>query len=216
VRRAVPPLLALAIASCGGDSGDGGGGGTSAGPEQPARSGRPGPSTTASGGFPRAPACRRSAEATPEQTEGPYYKEGPPKRRSLLGVGVSGRRLSIRGRVLSTDCTPVARARVDFWQADGKGEYDNDGYRLRGHQFTDGRGRYELRTIVPGLYGGRTRHIHVKVQPSGGRLLTTQVFFPGEPENSNDGIFDEALVMSLRGSGDVRRGRFDFVLETDS
>jgi hypothetical protein len=215
VRRAVPPLLALAIASCGGDSGDGGGGGTSAGPEPPARSGRPGPSTTASGGFPRTPACRRSAEATPEQTEGPYYKEGPPKRRSLLGVGVSGRRLSIRGRVLSTDCTPVARARVDFWQADGKGEYDNDGYRLRGYQLTDDEGRYRVETVVPGAYDGRTPHIHVKVGTGGRDVLTTQLYLPDEARNRSDPIFAPGTVVRLRRGPGTWRAAFDFVVEED-
>jgi protocatechuate 3,4-dioxygenase beta subunit len=58
--------------------------------------------------------------------------------------------------VLTPDCRPLAGARVDFWQADGNGVYDNDGYRLRGYQVTDGRGRYRLETVVPGRYEPRT------------------------------------------------------------
>lgn len=214
MRRAVPPLLALAIASCGGDSGDAGGGRTSERPEAP-RSGRPESSATAPDGSPRTPSCRRSAEPTPEQTEGPYYKAGPPRRRSLLGDGVSGTRLSLRGRVLSTDCTPLARARVDFWQADGEGEYDNDGYRLRGYQLTDEDGRYRVETVVPGAYGGRTPHIHVKVGTARRELLTTQLYLPGEAENRRDPIFVPGTVVRLRRAPGTWRAAFDFVVKMD-
>jgi protocatechuate 3,4-dioxygenase beta subunit len=110
--------------------------------------------------------------------------------------------------VLGSDCRPIRRALLDFWQADGSGEYDNEGYRLRGHQFTDSRGRFRLETVTPGLYTGRTRHIHVKVQRPHGEVLTTQLYFPGEPRNEQDGIFDSALLMDVRG----RRAVFDFVL----
>jgi protocatechuate 3,4-dioxygenase beta subunit len=79
---------------------------------------------------------------------------------------------------------------------------------LRGHQFTDGRGRFRLVTVVPGLYPGRTRHIHVKAQRPRGEILTTQLYFKDEPANDSDGIFDPALVMV----GDRRSARFDFVL----
>ena len=90
---------------------------------------------------------------------------------------------------------------------------DREDARLRGHQFADGRGRFGLRTIVPGLYPGRTRHIHVKVQRPHGRVLTTQLYFPGEPRNRSDGIFDAALLMDIRRAGAARRARFQFVLD---
>ena len=115
--------------------------------------------------------------------------------------------------MLATDCKPIAGALLDFWQADAAGEYDNEGYRLRGHQFADRRGRYRLETIVPGLYGGRTRHIHVKAQAPGEQVLTTQLYFPGEPRNGGDGLFEPALVVQAWRSDRGRRvARFDFVL----
>lgn len=86
-------------------------------------------------------------------------------------------------------------------------------FRLRGHQFTDAKGRFRLRTIVPAAYEGRTRHIHVKVQPKGGRTLTTQLYFPGEPKNAKDGLFRKDLLMrTAKDAGEVA-GRFDFVLD---
>jgi protocatechuate 3,4-dioxygenase beta subunit len=103
-------------------------------------------------------------EPTPELTEGPYFTPSSPLRRSIVPSGATGTRLTLSGRVLTTAGRPVRRALVDFWQADAKGVYDNEGYDFRGHQLTDARGRYTLLTVVPGLYTGRTRHIHVKVQ----------------------------------------------------
>ena len=71
--------------------------------------------------------------------------------------------------MLTTSGKPVPNALIDFWQADARGAYDNSGYRFRGHQFTNAKGQYTLFTLVPGLYPGRTKHIHVKVQAPRGR-----------------------------------------------
>jgi protocatechuate 3,4-dioxygenase beta subunit len=158
------------------------------------------------------PACDDGDDATREQTEGPFFTPDSPQRRSLLEAGLEGTRLLLAGSVLRTDCTPIAGALLDFWHADSQGVYDNEGYRLRGHQFADSRGRYRLETIVPALYSGRTRHIHVKVQRADGPVLTTQLYFPGEAQNASDAIFDPALLMDVRGAGDRQRGTFDFVL----
>ena len=151
-------------------------------------------------------------EPTEAQTEGPYYTPNTPRRSNLVTAGVRGTALLLTGDVVDTQCRPVRGALLDFWQADAAGQYDNEGYRLRGHQFADGRGRFALRTIVPGLYPGRTRHIHVKVQRPHGKILTTQLYFPGEPRNRTDGIFASALVMDVRSAGAGRRARFRFVL----
>jgi protocatechuate 3,4-dioxygenase beta subunit len=158
------------------------------------------------------PECRDADDVTPAQTEGPYYKRNTPERASLLEPGMGGTRLVVTGRVLSTRCQPVARALLDFWQADDGGQYDNVGQRLRGHQFTDAQGVYRLETIVPGLYPGRTRHIHVKVQAPSRPLLTTQLYFPDEPRNRSDGIFRSELLLALRDVPGGREGGFDFVL----
>ena len=155
------------------------------------------------------PAC---GAATPEQTEGPYFKPASPERVSLLEPEMRGRRLVVTGVVRDTGCRPVPRALLDFWQADAGGRYDNAGFRLRGHQFTDAEGRYRLETVLPGIYPGRARHIHVKAQAAGRPPLTTQMYFPGEPGNARDGLFDPALLVVLAGSGDVAAAGFDFVL----
>ena len=152
------------------------------------------------------PACGDADDVTPSQTEGPYFTPNSPERQSLLESGMKGTRLVVTGAVLSTSCQPVARALVDFWQADDSGEYDNVGYRLRGHQFTDASGRYRLETVVPGLYPGRTRHIHVKVQAPNRPVLTTQLYFPGEPRNQSDGIFSQELLLDIHDAANGREG----------
>jgi protocatechuate 3,4-dioxygenase beta subunit len=159
------------------------------------------------------PACGDDEDVTPPQREGPFYKPRSPQRTSLLEPGLTGTRLVVAGRVLSTDCRPVGRALLDFWQADDRGVYDNAGFRLRGHQFADDEGRYRLETIVPGLYPGRTRHIHVKVQAPNRPVLTTQLYFPGEPRNATDALFNPKLVMAVQDTPEGKLATFDFVLQ---
>ncbi len=125
---------------------------------------------------------------------------------------MNGTKLILSGYVLTTDCSPAAHAWLDFWQADANGQYDNSGYTLRGHQFTDAAGHYQLITIIPGLYPGRTEHIHVKVQAPGGPILTTQLFFPGVAQNESDGIFDPSLVMDVQPAVDGETATFNFII----
>lgn len=173
-------------------------------------------SSTAPRALAPTPACGDSDghDLTVAQTEGPYFTPNSPERSSLLEPDMAGTRLVVTGSVLATDCAPVSRALLDFWQADDAGVYDNTGYRLRGHQFTDDAGRFSLETVIPGLYPGRTRHIHVKVQPLNGPVLTTQLYFPNEPRNARDGIFDAALLMDIEDGTDARQGTFNFVVNT--
>ncbi len=158
------------------------------------------------------PECHDGDAVTVRQTEGPFFKPSSPERIELIEPGMAGQPIELVGLVLTRACKPVPGALVDLWQADDKGEYDNSGFRLRGHQFADAEGRYRVRTIVPGAYEGRTRHIHVKVQPKGGRVLTTQLYFPGEAKNRQDGLFRKELLMRTAKNEGWLAGRFDFVV----
>ena len=148
-------------------------------------------------------------ELTQPQTEGPFFKTKSPLRTSLLEKNLGGERMLLTGVVLSRACKPVPNALLDFWHSDDAGEYDNRGYRYRGHQFADAEGRFRLETIVPAQYPGRTRHFHVKVQAPGRRVLTTQIYFPGDPANARDPLFRADLAMRRTGG----EGRFDFVVD---
>jgi protocatechuate 3,4-dioxygenase beta subunit len=195
--------VAILIAACAGsESTTGSAGKTPATPQ----------ATTGAQATTLTPTTACSGTATPSQTEGPFYKPGSPERTSLREAGLAGTPLTITGYVFSTTCQPIAHALLDFWQADSNGNYDNTGFKLRGHLYTDNQGRYALETIVPGEYPGRTRHIHVKVQAPGQPVLTTQLYFPGEPRNNSDGIFSLELLMQVQNTPNGQLATFNFVL----
>jgi protocatechuate 3,4-dioxygenase beta subunit len=160
------------------------------------------------------PECKEADDATPALTEGPYFKPSSPEKTNLYADGPAGTKLVLTGTVVTTACQPVSRALVDFWQADGSGEYDNTTYRFRGHQFTDAQGRYRVETVLPGLYPGRTRHIHVKVQAPNGPILTTQLFFPGEARNASDSIYRKDCEIDIRDGANGKDGTFRFAVRT--
>lgn len=162
--------------------------------------------------LPLTPACGEKPERTPSQTPGPFYTPDSPRRSSLIEPDSKAERLVVTGFVLSPQCKPVANALLDFWHCDEAGDYDNKGFRYRGHLFADAQGRYSLETIVPGEYPGRTRHVHVKVRAPDGRVLTTQLYFPDEPGNRSDGIYRRELTMQIMRKGAQRAARFDFVV----
>ena len=157
------------------------------------------------------PACDDGDGPTPEQTSGPFYIPSSPRRSLLRGPGTAGVPITLAGYVLSRSCQPVTNALVDLWHADDAGRYDLDGYSLRGHQFTDEQGRYVFETILPGLYPGRTRHFHLHYQAPNGPLLTTQLYFPGEPANCHDRLFRQELLVQVVDGPDPMV-RFDAVL----
>jgi protocatechuate 3,4-dioxygenase beta subunit len=142
---------------------------------------------------------------TPEQTEGPYYPITLPldTDNDLLVVNSSitpavGTIAYLSGRVLDSNGSPIRDAHVEIWQADNTGAYihpSSMGFARRDQNFqgfgrflTGSSGEYLFRTIIPGLYPGRTRHIHMKVKTDGQRDLTTQVYFQGESMNASDGV----------------------------
>jgi protocatechuate 3,4-dioxygenase beta subunit len=152
-------------------------------------------------------------QPTPALDEGPYYKAGSPERTNLYEAEIPGERLILTGYVFDAEGKPVSHAWLDFWQANGKGRYDNAGYILRGHQYTDKSGKYALKTVLPGGYDVRTPHIHVKVQADNSSpILTTQLFLPGLASNKPDFLYRDDLQVGLRDTPDGKEATFNFVL----
>jgi protocatechuate 3,4-dioxygenase beta subunit len=54
---------------------------------------------------------------------------------------------------------------------------------------------------------GRPRHIHVKAQRPGGKILTTQLYFPGESRGA-----DRSLVVRMARESGGLAAQYDFVL----
>ncbi len=178
---------------------------------------------------------------TPAQTEGPYYPIQLPldQDNDLLLINDSltaavGEILTLSGRVRTSSGSPIRNATVEIWQADNTGAYlhpRSNGYRNRDVHFqgygrfeTSSTGEYLFRTIKPGLYAGRTRHIHFKIHAPGMQELTTQCYFQGEPQNANDGVLRgirtererNSVIVALTPIADSRvgakAGRFDIVM----
>ncbi len=115
----------------------------------------------------------------------------------------AGEVILVTGQVLDTSGNPLPGAAVEFWQTDASGVYDHPGDgstggRDRGFQFfgtaiSDAEGRYVFRTVQPGYYEPRPRHIHVKVKLDGRTLLTTQFYFQEDQAGlSGEGVFAQA------------------------
>ena len=158
------------------------------------------------------PACHDGDVPTRPEIEGPFFKPASPLRGDLREAGITGRPVDLSGSVLTRSCRPVGTALIELWQADEEGDYDLKGFRLRGHLFTDPKGHYAFRTILPGLYPGRTRHYHVKVKAPGKRLLTTQFYFPDEARNAADDLFRRELLLRVSPVAEALQASFDVVL----
>ena len=72
-------------------------------------------------------------------------------------------------------------------------------------------GAYRLETVIPGLYPGRTEHIHVKVTVSG-KTYTSQLFFPGVSQNASDSIYSAQMLIRLNTTTSPVTGTFTFVV----
>ena len=178
---------------------------------------------------------------TPEQTEGPYYPPNLPldTDNDLLVINSNitpavGTILYLSGTVLDSGGSPVRDAHIEIWHADNTGAYihpSSMGYATRDQNFqgfgrflTGSSGQYLFRTIKPGLYTGRTRHIHMKVKVPGRSDLTTQVYFDGEAQNASDMVLQgipgaqqrASVIVPLSGvagsSVSALAGTFDVVL----
>jgi protocatechuate 3,4-dioxygenase beta subunit len=164
--------------------------------------------------MPRKSAAGLRPGLTSSVEEGPYYKTGSPERKNIVEAGTPGAKLVLEGRVLETSGRPIAHAWLDFWHADGHGVYDNDGFNLRGHQYTDKDGRYHVETVRPHEYLFRAAHIHAKVRAGeSSPVLTTQLFFPGEEKNKTDPLFQKKTLVNIAEMQDGEKATFDFVVD---
>jgi protocatechuate 3,4-dioxygenase, beta subunit len=172
--------------------------------------------------------------STPRMTEGPFYPRIFPADSDADLTRVAGRTgraqgtpLEVSGRVMDRSGRPQAGARVEIWQCDARGQYHHVGapessldpdFQGFGALATDAEGRYRFLTIRPAPYPGRTPHIHFTVAPNERRVLTSQMFFEGEPGNERDSLYrrlgGEARLVTMRLSdaGGVLRGALDIVL----
>ncbi len=184
---------------------------------------------------------------TPAQTSGPFY---PGEREfgqdiDLTRVPGSSRRaigevIYVKGRVVDHLCRPVANANVEVWQACASGRYNSPkdpntapldpDFRYWAETFTNEKGEYMFKTIIPGVYPADERwdrppHIHFRVAKTGFRDLVTQMYFKDHPLNDLDLILQdipgeqrEAVVVEFKESlpgfePGTKTGFFEIVLK---
>lgn len=119
-----------------------------------------------------------------------------------------GERIFVHGRILDEDARPVRGALVEVWQANAAGRYRHKAdahdapldpnFSGAGRALTDENGYYWFKTIKPGPYpwgnhhnAWRPAHIHFSLFGAGilSRLVT-QMYFPGDPLQTLDPIFN--------------------------
>ena len=150
----------------------------------------------------QAPAPNR--RETAEDALGPFYPLQLPRDQDADLTQVAGRKgraqgpvLHVSGRVVNPRGEPVAGAVLEIWQANAAGRYAHPGdtnaapldpnFQGYARLKTGSDGSYRFKTVQPGLYGERTRHIHFDVRGKASRLIT-QMYFEGEPRNETDGL----------------------------
>jgi len=163
---------------------------------------------------------------TPRMTLGPFYPDALPAERDAdltVVAGQPGRAAGalvyVQGQVTDIRGKPLAKARVEVWQANDKGRYahsaDTDAsgpldpnFQGYGTLVTDAQGRYRIKTIKPAPYSGRTPHLHFTAT-AGGERLVTQMFFEGEKLNGRDALYralDRDAQRSATGAWTDRAG----------
>jgi catechol 1,2-dioxygenase len=162
---------------------------------------------------------------------GPYHRPGAPYRAKITPPHEAGIVLVISGRVWGHDTKkPLAGAKLDVWQANAKGRYDNDDpknppkkdvFVNRARLVADENGSYEYETVHPGPYkigedAWRPSHIHYIIAHPGYKSLTTQLFFKGDPHNATDEFIKQSLIIEVEkkkvGENTYEVGMFDIVL----
>jgi protocatechuate 3,4-dioxygenase beta subunit len=143
---------------------------------------------------------------TPAQTIGPYYPDKMPLDldNDLIRINdnltpATGQVTWLNGRILGSNGTPLRNALIEIWQADNNGAYIHSrspianrdaNFQGYGKFLTGSTGEYVFRTVKPGLYPGRTRHIHMQVTAANGTKLVSQVYVKGDALNANDGVLN--------------------------
>lgn len=168
--------------------------------------------------------------AAEDPTPTPETEAGDPVLDAFTApITAQGDILIVYGRVLDVNGDPVEGAAVEFWQTDSEGVYDHPGdpgtgsrdmgFQFYGTSISDADGTYIFRTILPGRYEPRPRHIHVKVKLNGAELLTTQFYFAEDGTSGGVGGSIENLLLSLEQAAtsdglSVNVATFDVVVDT--
>jgi catechol 1,2-dioxygenase len=178
--------------------------------------------------------------------EGPYYVPNAPQRAWDGTIPMRddepGTPLLFTGQVRAVDGTVLPGAIIELWHADSLGFYSQFApglpeWNLRGVFVANDEGRFRIETMRPapyqiptdgacgalidaaGWHAWRPAHLHLKVSAPGYELITTQLYFPGDPHNDDDiaGAVKPELLLDprRREDADGEIVLYDFILDPD-
>jgi protocatechuate 3,4-dioxygenase beta subunit len=164
---------------------------------------------------------------TPPCELGPFYKRLAPAITNIRGEHDPGMPLSVTGGAYSVNGEILHEAKIEVWQTDYFGHYDNEGYKFRAVLKPNEKGAYGFDSVMPGHYPDRVcQHVHYLVTAPGHKPLVTQLYFATDPVFEGDPdknytrdplITSRELVRPVVIKGDpkevVAAVRFDVVLE---
>ncbi|MFU1682362.1 intradiol ring-cleavage dioxygenase [Phaeobacter piscinae] len=158
---------------------------------------------------------RKPSGASESTVLGPFHVAEAPElpMGSNICLDGKGEPMLVRGRILDTDGTPVADAKIDVWQANDEGFYDvqqkgiQPDFNLRGVFRTGPDGTYSFRAVKPkfypipddgpvgkllrslGRHPYRPAHFHYILEADGFESSTTHIFDPDDPYINSDAVF---------------------------
>jgi hydroxyquinol 1,2-dioxygenase len=158
---------------------------------------------------------RKPSGASESTVLGPFHVADAPELPlgSDICLDQKGEPMLVRGRILSTDGTPLAGAKVDVWQANDEGFYDvqqkgiQPDFNLRGVFRTNEKGEYWFKGVKPkyypipddgpvgkllaalGRHPYRPAHLHYILEAEGHERLVTHIFDPDDPYIHSDAVF---------------------------
>lgn len=176
--------------------------------------------------------------------EGPYYVPDAPELPADATLPMredeAGTPLKFQGQARAVDGTSLSGATIEIWHADGDGFYSQFApnipeWNLRGTVIADDDGHFTINTMQPAPYqiptdgscgklitaadwhAWRPAHLHLKVSKPGYQLITTQLYFPGDPHNDDDiaSAVKPELLLDIRpaDSGAGNQVTYDFILD---
>ena len=165
---------------------------------------------------------------TTDDILGPYYFEDAPFRSMIAHEDEPGQRLFISGKVKQYDCENlISGSLIEIWQANDEGCYgivedcdtgnpENDYFNLRGKFFSDINGDYTFESILPGYYGSRPRHLHIKITTPNEEVLVSQLYFENDPFCDNDPWCQDAndRIISLEENELGLYGNIDLIINS--
>lgn len=150
---------------------------------------------------------------TPEEVEGPFYplSDQADKDADLTKVKgrdglAKGQHIMIGGQVRDLSNQIIQDVTIEVWQANANGRYRHPrdpNKALLDPNFqgwailkTNAHGGFQFKTVLPGAYPAtkdwvRPPHIHFKIHKQGYPTLITQMYFPDEPLNQADLLFNK-------------------------